>query len=1304
MSDIVPDAGLQRSEAAAVGAGATLLDLQNQRPSGGRQFGPDDFENDTPFFDSVASAFSSSGIITGGVRWATADPTPENTEDPNYTIAKHYDEDPEFKTFVDMALELQHDPMYSGVLEGLAEVRNAEAARHLMKQTNESRERLQVALDNGLLPYAIGTIGGIGLDIGAVALFTAGFGALPSGVAGAGRAAHAIGTFARTVDTAARARALAAGRIGVIGALEGGAERLVQSQTDPLITNDDIWEAAGMGAGAGMILGGAFPKVLGGVSVARSTDKELDAALDAAVAERRSLSAAGAEAAREVRPAKGAGSILAGKVVGTGYLAQQVLRNPKRVLTDLGVKGVKQQAEQNLRGNSTLYNIMSRVVRVGTANEDEVGGGAARIDSVQDIDNQLRDTRVAVEEMTSNNYRAMLNDVFGTGGLTARTHEFFNRGEIGPSLFNSMADELANIRMNKFEDIDVLDAFKDKLPNMDEVQRAKLRDYLTRQADIDDEFYMRFGLIEEQLGILPEGTVVPGYRPQRWNKDAIQSDPVGFKAMLTEAFARRPSDDWVRQFATEVDEETGQVTRLLGDDEGFDDLVRKNPEMADDLLAEWAQALKTNAEDALAETTALRKAELDRINQGRAEDLVSKWRSENTRDLRLHNRLNQELTTARQSPQYVAGDPAAVAAVDKLADRLLKIERRTAKRQEQLATLRNLQRTEDDLTAFIVKHSGAKLKKTVGKASRKLSAAARAEARAAARKTVKEELDTITAKIQGGDNPFGLVPDEVISGSARFKRRSIDLGRLRHTEQGRRYLDLNSDIARKSYTVSTAPQIAMRRVFGDLVSEETPAGLTGIADRIKAAALQGFDDDLTRASGSASAEAIRRERAQAERLIDGILGELTNADVLKTGGKWADAVAMNNTVMAMIHLGTVAIMQLGDMALQTMAGGRISTGLRGLFTPRTNRTVLQEAFERDPNLGVTMMGTSALDGSRLRNLAGVDMDEVFVAGGTMSRIQKTINNTNVIQGYANFMSVWNQWVRGAFGVDMARQISRDMGNWDKLPAHLKTFYARHGIDGKIANEMADMYAKHSWTTSRGGVVLPDTAAWAKAGRQDLVDRFIRTLRSAGDEALLDPGVGDRPFLRSHPAGRLVQQFQAFMFTAADRFISPMIQEMRLHPTSIRPYTAALMGITMGAIADGGKAAIRGEYDAWADNWSDEEGLKQNLWSALLRSPMMAGSSSILTEVAMSQFGRVINDRAEDLTGVRPLRESATRFKENQGMWALMGPSAGFYLGTAPTIGRKIVEGDTEAVEMIARRLPIINTLLLQTLGQVMLED
>jgi hypothetical protein len=488
-------------------------------------------------------------------------------------------------------------------------------------------------------------------------------------------------------------------------------------------------------------------------------------------------------------------------------------------------------------------------------------------------------------------------------------------------------------------------------------------------------------------------------------------------------------------------------------------------------------------------------------------------------------------------------------------------------------------------------------------------------------------------------------------------------------------------------------------------------GDSDIADAVRAHAMSGFDDDLAKVKpGTKEHKAILKEQKAAGEFVDRLLAEVTHADItaLQNTARGAhDTVSIINTATAASTLGSILLAQLGDTAVMMLAGGQLGTGFRFAWRGGRAGKHLKEILEDDAELGVLLYGLSTFDGSRFRNLADTDRLEFDIPGGKMRSVMRVTDEVATIEGWANLMHVWNKYVRGGFGLDFARQIDNDLGRWDQLPAHLKTFYSRHGIDADTAAKMSDLLSRKHKAFVGGKLRIPDSSAWGDEA-PELLEKWRVLIKSAGDEAMLDPGVGDRPFLRATSYGRILLQFQSFMFTAGERFIAPMTQELMMHPSSVRPYAAAIAGLFLGGMTDALKSGVRGELDAWLDTWDDEDKWTDNLWGAVMRSPMMAGPSALLIDTLSSQFGRPMNE----LIGSNVFKQSSTRLREAQGiMGAVAGPFGGM-LNTGATAVRKTFEGavsgDVDQLydggAMIARRTPVLNVFYLSILNQIMKDN
>ena len=296
-----------------------------------------------------------------------------------------------------------------------------------------------------------------------------------------------------------------------------------------------------------------------------------------------------------------------------------------------------------------------------------------------------------------------------------------------------------------------------------------------------------------------------------------------------------------------------------------------------------------------------------------------------------------------------------------------------------------------------------------------------------------------------------------------------------------------------------------------------------------------------------------------------------------------------------------------------------------------------------------------------------------------------------VEGMIQWAHGMNRYVRGGFGLDFMRQLANHIGKFDELRPALRTFYASHNIGRTEAAEMHALLLKHHKKVVNGKLMIPNSAAWIKAGREDLLRKYKAVVKAAGDEAMLDPGVGDRPFLRSSPFGSLLIQFQSFMFTASERFVAPMVQTAQIHPREMRIYAGVLASIQLGIMVDMIKAGIRGpdQLEQWFERWNSQQGMSDNLWSGLLRSPLLTGNSSILLEAAMTSLGPTAN-RA---LGAPVFGANATRFRQQGVIQSLLGAAVGRADRLTNVIVQDFLQGDTQrGLDKLMAMTPWANTL------------
>ncbi len=1240
------------------------------------RFDAEDFANegDVGVFESIGQAATDTGLVTGGIKLLLDDSPPIHV-DPNFDLGQTLERRNDLRTLIQPHLNNPDSELSKSLFTELADTRSEEELEFALARVQAAEEDLRVAQANGLIPELGGMALGIGVDVAAVAAILA----LGPGGAAAGGGAATLNVGARSANIA---RLVAAGRIAGLGAAEGASERFVQGLTNPLVTRGDIFEAAGYGAGFGGLLGLVSPTFIGGV-VRDAGGDTVERAAAASGREPESVGAAASPGHRETAvPAEGASPFS----LGTGTLAQMFFRNPKRILTDIGVAGRKEFEAEGRVGARQFYNVMSRVFNVSTVHTSEVGGRVARDVTVQDLTNAFKANRISREIDVEREYREALKDVFGVEGFVGRALHNVTPGnakKLSQQQYEAMADEVG-IALGAGRSLDEINVIPPELEaQLTPDARAKLMDHLEKTGRNDNRFYENWGKMQVELGMIPEEDLISGYRPQRWSPDAIEDDPIGFELFLADVFADTPDEDWVRRTFAELDDE-GKPTgkNAMRDDESWADFAKREPDLASEALAEWSAGIKRVAEDKAFEARAAKERELARFGEESVEA--------------IETRMEEALAPLLERREFLReGAPAAAKTTGQkivISEKLARTERRIKELEDKLSVVRALKKTEDGALEAARRFGNAATKRKGTKLSKSMKAAIRREAAATARATAFDEIRRIRELLVEGKNPVGLIPEDLLTtGSPRLKQRNINLGRWRHDSRARRFLKTNATDARTAFEVQVGTIAAIKRVFGNDAN----------ADTVREMAIEGFLEDATKFGGRKD---VAKQRKRAESLATGMLKELTGSHIMtgKLGRQIETSANLASSVVSAVMLGGQALSQIADVALITMAGGKLGTGFRHFFTGRSAKKALRDLVEAgETETALIIQGLDVFDAGRFSKLADIDEDGLNVAGGLLGTAARYANNLAVFEGYVNLATFWNNAIRRVFGSDFVRQIDEDFANYAELPRSVKTFYAKIGIDESTAGEIARMMDQHHIRTANGLLRVPDSRVWSEKA-PDLLLKWRLAIQRAGDEAMPSPGAGDRPFLRHYPGGRLVLQFTAFVFTAGERFLAPLIQSMRLHPEAARPFIAAFLGLTLGVLADGLKAGVRGESEAWLDRWDDPRGVRDLLWAGLLRSPMMVGNSATLTEVALNQIGRPINDRVESVTGLRPMMEAPTRFKEQQGAFALFGPAAGLAAGTIPSMTRKFVDGDLEGFrDMAARRLPVLNVFYLQLLNQIM---
>jgi hypothetical protein len=358
----------------------------------------------------------------------------------------------------------------------------------------------------------------------------------------------------------------------------------------------------------------------------------------------------------------------------------------------------------------------------------------------------------------------------------------------------------------------------------------------------------------------------------------------------------------------------------------------------------------------------------------------------------------------------------------------------------------------------------------------------------------------------------------------------------------------------------------------------------------------------------------------------------------------------------------------------------------------------------DRDMAVMLMGDNLVNTGRLNAVLDID-DNLVVAGGAMTAYARGAQNWAQVNGYANFMTPWNKFMRPRATVGFADHIDQTFSKpnfWDNLPKRDQRLFLKRGIDKEMAERIAKLLDEHSQPLDpKMPVRMPIASEWDKVDPVAHL-HYKLLLNDAGEEALLAPGVGDRPFMRMYPMGRIASHFTSFMYTAGARFIPRMIQDLAVNGPSIQWASTVAMIMFWSPMVSAMQHARYGKFDEWLASWNDDDKRKDVFWDALARSPLLIGHTGMLLELYQLYGAKPSNDLFEMVGAGRPMKESPSRFRQGQGFFSILGATPALVLGTGGQMLGQLGEGEYEKVlDTMSKRLPIINAFWANKILQIM---
>jgi hypothetical protein len=1284
---------------------AAALDSATQLLVPNPQFGQQPKEQ-AGFFSGVGQGFKEAGIAVGLGEFALDRLTGDSIQepDPTYNLMMELEASPDRKALVQEIIDAANGGdigafnMYQALGNGV----NPQVTNKVLQQWQSMKESRRVIEEAGLAPYITGMVGGIGLDVILAAISTGGLG----GPATATRTAAGLARIL-SAETQMSARLLASNRLARYGAIEGAAEAGAQQLTDPAVTDTEVLIAAGLGGLGAGALGLAAPKTLGRVF----TKEQLNAAeerLTKLARVQRTLEGGDSVGAARVEsdlfpatvsglPTKGSGTVIAGKIL------PDSIRSPKQTAADMFVVGRRLDEEDSLSGTLNFARFMNRVWKSARVQEQELGGAdKGRAVALSEQLDQMQAELTTHQRRSAIDYQDMVQDIFGVGKFRStmgnnQAFEFNWAQSTGNAIrgnapsqeeFGHVADLYGIARGQGFLEGNEETILGILGRELSPEQKTKMLAALEKQATLDDKWWDKVFDEAVRVGMMKEEDRVAGYRPQNWNRNMILQHKTRFKNMLYEVFGGEPDADWINsRFSKVTDEATDEP--LIPEGMTWKQWAEENPENAFAIADEWEAMLKQLRDEQLFQASEAVRTEVKSLGAKTVDEVLTKRKAQLSK---IDAQLRKYEDRIRQME---AKDTIDVAERDELIRLYSNKELQRETVQGRIRKLDDALEEEQRLKNAL-RGASKDARKELRKAERKLKGLVRKGDANLARKTLTEAVESTYAKITSNESPFGFVPDDLIGTSKHFKFRSINLKDNILRKDVTDFLVKDSEHVRRLYQDTFQRQTAIRKNFGPLIGMRREDNIKDVdfLNELKAFALRSFDeDDKMIEKGGVSPKAVkasRKNRLRASEMFDRAFGEITRSDYVGTSPGFDNALRSAQAFTAASALGHVLLSLFADVAMMTMAGGRTGTGWKAFMGTRRTLRILKDIAKDDLATAMLLRGENVQDQGVFMARADLDTPTFDIPGSKWRTLARTTQNVAQLSGWANMMHVWNRWVRRSFGLDFARQIGDDLGKFDGLSDNMKEFYTRHGVGRQEAKRLSAALADDKLSRTVGDVRVPISEAWGEADWRT----YQRLVRGAGNEALIDPQIGDRPFFRRNAMGRLILQFQSFMYTAGERWFAPLWQTGRLHPNETRVYTSALLALGLSVAANGVRSMRRDEGDKWMEKWGDTEGVFEHLKEGYMRSPYVFGMTGMLGDLASTQFAHPVNDAFQWATGsdFKLVNDQYVRLRQQQGIYALFGAAPGV-LGSTVAMGRELAEGDVDrAAEMAAHRIPFINTL------------
>lgn len=404
------------------------------------------------------------------------------------------------------------------------------------------------------------------------------------------------------------------------------------------------------------------------------------------------------------------------------------------------------------------------------------------------------------------------------------------------------------------------------------------------------------------------------------------------------------------------------------------------------------------------------------------------------------------------------------------------------------------------------------------------------------------------------------------------------------SEEMAKWLDTDIDKIAKVYTRTMGADIEIMRKLGTVNGEEQ---FTRMFEEMNEQLFA--VEKMTTKKGEPAAEKtkqkevlrIQDEYARYKTNLEGIIGRLRGNYGLPTdfdgmGFRMAQTVMHLNVLR---YMGGVTISSLPDVARPVMRYGLIRTFRDGFIPLVTNLKAFKMSAREARQAGV---GIDAITSQRANSLFEV-LDDL----GRGSKFERGVEFLSGKQGLVALFNYWTDGMKQLTGaIANARLMDSIMDVVENTNPSGKSikFLAEVGIDGPMAQRIADQVRKNAGGGKVDGVWLPQTENW----KDDIALRGFRAaLAREVNNTIVTPGVERPLWTNASTTGRLLSQFKSFAFSSTYKTVLAGMQQRDANFV-----TGVTISLAMGALSYYTYSLATPErykrmLEAGPDKWADE---------------------------------------------------------------------------------------------------------------------